>query len=281
MKKIIALFSVFLFAFVLVNYGGDNPKKKQQTAPVIKTDRLTTLLKDRKDLQSELDNFEKENKNFAKMKKAYSDYLVIVNKIVLKDNEITAESKSVMEEIGQIKPAPPSKPAEKVLVPVLNDSIMQVIANISSERDSFHNIALNFEKQVLINEAQADSTVNVVAKMKSELDNMTAENTKLNSRNVALLIFNCIVIVILIITFILFIKKPSAKNSKPATPRTVANPANGKPEEPVVKISSFGIMSTDSIENKLEQIERLANLREKGFLTSEEFEVQKQQIIGR
>ena len=55
-----------------------------------------------------------------------------------------------------------------------------------------------------------------------------------------------------------------------------------KKEETKVKISSEGIVTppNDKVDLKLEQIEKLARLREKGYLTDEEFAFQKRQILG-
>jgi len=38
--------------------------------------------------------------------------------------------------------------------------------------------------------------------------------------------------------------------------------------------------SHDALDFKLDQIEKLARLKEKGYLTDEEFNVQKRQILG-
>jgi hypothetical protein len=52
--------------------------------------------------------------------------------------------------------------------------------------------------------------------------------------------------------------------------------------EPVFKVSSEGILSGthDGLDLKLDQIEKLARLKEKGYLTDEEFNTQKRQILG-
>ena len=66
----------------------------------------------------------------------------------------------------------------------------------------------------------------------------------------------------------------------PEPERIIKRPEIVKPE-PVFKVSSEGISAShDGLDIKLDQIEKLARLKEKGYLTEEEFNSQKRQILG-
>ena len=97
------------------------------------------------------------------------------------------------------------------------------------------------------------------------------ENLKLNQSNRILIIFNSVVAVLLVITLIFVIKRAGKKLPLPAT----ATPARPKVSEslPVNKLATF--------EDKLAQLEKLGELKEKGILSDEEFQNEKQRILGR
>lgn len=97
------------------------------------------------------------------------------------------------------------------------------------------------------------------------------ENLKLNQSNRILIIFNSVVAVLLVITLIFVIKKAGRKMpaaSAPAPQRPVSSNNNHSN-----KLASF--------EDKLAQLEKLGGLKEKGILSDEEFQEEKQRILGR
>ncbi len=75
---------------------------------------------------------------------------------------------------------------------------------------------------------------------------------------------------------------PVAKTSE--QPAAVVVPKQVETKvEPVIKVSPEGILSAsthDALDFKLDQIEKLARLKERGYLTDEEFNLQKRQILG-
>jgi hypothetical protein len=97
------------------------------------------------------------------------------------------------------------------------------------------------------------------------------ENLKLNQSNRILIIFNSVVAVLLVVTLIFVLKRagrksPAAFSSLPTKPvSTSINQSN--------KLASF--------EDKLAQLEKLGGLKEKGILSDEEFQDEKQRILGR
>ncbi|HPA31760.1 MAG TPA: SHOCT domain-containing protein, partial [Bacteroidia bacterium] len=125
-----------------------------------------------------------------------------------------------------------------------------------------------------------------------------ADNKALSEKNIVLIVFNSLVAVGLILSLFFLLRKPVAKKMLLNTPDSekplakveqsrvaqqvpVARPVEVKPE-PVIKVSPEGILSAshDALDFKLDQIEKLARLKEKGYLTDEEFNVQKRQILG-
>lgn len=117
-----------------------------------------------------------------------------------------------------------------------------------------------------------------VLKMEQEQQSLVAsktdvedENLKLNQSNRILIIFNSVVAVLLVVTLIFVLKRagrksPAAFSSLPTKPvSTSINQSN--------KLASF--------EDKLAQLEKLGGLKEKGILSDEEFQDEKQRILGR
>jgi septal ring factor EnvC (AmiA/AmiB activator) len=117
----------------------------------------------------------------------------------------------------------------------------------------------------------------LVAKQKAEIQELTKElgeyrghNLKLDQSNRILIIFNSIVGFLLLVTLVWFVRnlgRKKSKNTVSSTPQGGNNLAAG----------TSGIRN---VESKLEQLERLSKLREKGILTEEEFNTQKQQVLG-
>ncbi|MBL7929378.1 MAG: SHOCT domain-containing protein [Bacteroidia bacterium] len=108
-----------------------------------------------------------------------------------------------------------------------------------------------------------------IAELTKELETYRGQNLKLDQSNRILIIFNSIVGFLLLVTLVWFVRNLGKKKSKsnfeaaPSGSKTAASPS--------------GIRN---VESKLEQLERLSKLREKGILTEEEFNFQKQQVLG-
>lgn len=109
-----------------------------------------------------------------------------------------------------------------------------------------------------------------ISELNRELENYRGHNLKLDQSNRILIIFNSIVGFLLLVTLVWFVRNLGRKKSK-NNPTTSLLPGNNAVS------SSSGIRN---IESKLEQLERLSKLREKGILTEEEFNFQKQQVLG-
>lgn len=107
-------------------------------------------------------------------------------------------------------------------------------------------------------------------KLEGNVNSFKGENMKLNQSNRILIVFNSLVAVLLIISLVFFLKKLGSK----------------KPSEGNVKSDSTDPLkptggSFVTLEEKLQQLERLGKLREKGLLSESEFLAEKQQILGK
>lgn len=110
-----------------------------------------------------------------------------------------------------------------------------------------------------------------------KLSSYKGENLKLDQSNRILIIFNSIVGVLLLSTLVWFLRNIAKKK-----------PANNTPVTPSYEMTSTAEQATlaaaktnhQYFENKLEQLEKLGKLKERGILTDEEFNKQKQQVLG-
>lgn len=116
----------------------------------------------------------------------------------------------------------------------------------------------------LVNKQKAE-----IAELTKELETYRGHNLKLDQSNRILIIFNSIVGFLLLVTLVWFVRNLGKKKSK--------NNSSGVAQGVNNAASPSGIRN---VESKLEQLERLSKLREKGILTEEEFNFQKQQVLG-
>jgi len=104
--------------------------------------------------------------------------------------------------------------------------------------------------------------------LEAEIASLRGENQKQNQGNIILIVFNAFVAVLLLITLIFFLRGKKKKKAQ---------------ELPPVKVPSNGNRTHvfTSFEDKLVQLERLGNLKEKGLLSEEEFLAEKHNILGK
>lgn len=101
--------------------------------------------------------------------------------------------------------------------------------------------------------------------LKSELEDARGDNLQSSHTNSVLFIFNVAVGIFLLIALIwMFMRKKG----------------DDRPDNGSNAASSRKKVVEENFENKLERIQKLGNLRDKGLLTEEEFNLQKRQILG-
>jgi hypothetical protein len=148
---------------------------------------------------------------------------------------------------------------------------------------------------------KSDSLIVANKKLESRFQALMADHKLIEEKNLVLIVLNSLVVLGLILALFFLLRKPVAKKIllNPVSKSDAKDSENKQPfvaapketvkkndeftiPEPVLKISSQGIVSSahDVLDFKLDQIEKLARLKEKGYLTEDEFSVQKKQILG-
>lgn len=159
------------------------------------------------------------------------------------------------------------------------------------EIDSLNNVIINFkeayERALKINkgkdslldelDVKIEKTRHLNNDLERKLTGYKGDNLKLDQSNRILIIFNAIVGVLLLTTLIWFLRNIGRKKS----PAKINPAASGEPSA-VSNIKSQSPSKNDHqyFDMKLEQLEKLGALKEKGVLNEEEFSRQKQQILG-
>lgn len=258
------------------------------------SDKLNQLINDRNDLLNQYEVYSKTDKAF-KNKKAIADYQTLIKRIVDLDAQIIGQAtyaaeQAVKSKDDALKKLMARKPGSKLIISPASDSLIDALSAKQNEAEYLSTMMKVKGETVTRLSAINDSLLVSEKKLAAKLKIISGDNESLNQKNLLLIIFNLLVILVLIIFLVYVMRKPSSKKyAAVAQQKPVHVPANSfkqpvevKREESVVKISSDGIMhsSNDSIDNKLDQIEKLAKLREKGYLTEDEFTLQKRQILG-
>ena len=183
----------------------------------------------------------------------------------------------------------PVEPKQKVVLvpkktPVYSSKKSKDDEMIDSLTSLVEEYGLIFENQKLLR-IKNDSIIRTLDSQlnihKSEINNLEIKNSnykgqnlKLDQSNRILIIFNSVVGVLLLATLIWFLRNIGKKKS-----------VAGKNKNTISNFGEMksGIINDDGYENlgqKLEQLERLSKLKDKGVLSEEEFNRQKQQILG-
>ncbi|MEP7265661.1 MAG: SHOCT domain-containing protein [Bacteroidota bacterium] len=145
----------------------------------------------------------------------------------------------------------------------LTDSLAQEITALRNQNDSLL-LLLNDEmsKANLLDTELKDKT-EANENLKSELVLSKGNQLQTSHTSSILLIFNVIVAVILLIAIFWFYMRRK-------------NPGSDEEETEVRTVSAA---VKDNVETRMDRIEKLGRLRDKGLLTEEEFQLQKKQIL--
>ena len=155
------------------------------------------------------------------------------------------------------------------------DSLDKTVVEFRDEWEKSQEIIRQRDSSISEMDLQIQKMQASINKLHSSNSEVTSQNLKLDQSNRILIIFNSVVGVLLLSTLVWFLRNIGRKKTprpKPATPfeatsTTVINPV------PTSQNNHF------HFENKLQQLERLGKLKEKGVLNDEEFNFQKQQIL--
>ncbi|MEO5569994.1 MAG: SHOCT domain-containing protein [Bacteroidia bacterium] len=182
--------------------------------------------------------------------------------------------------LAQIKDAP-VKPKTTLAALTKAQSDIDSLNNVLARaRESYENeIRINKRKDSLIEEMDAKvlKMQNINNDLEKKLTSYKGDNLKLDQSNRILIIFNAIVGILLLTTLVWFLrnigKKKSPDKNKTAPGNEISITSNNKFQTVSKNDNQF-------FDAKLEQLEKLGVLREKGILNDDEFNRQKQQILG-
>ncbi|MBK9637948.1 MAG: SHOCT domain-containing protein [Bacteroidetes bacterium] len=198
-------------------------------------------------------------------KRLVRNYVLIVG-CILFSGMVSAQSTnpSSSKRIGTVTKKPIVQVVDRRAM--LIDSLSSFVDYILVQQDSLRQIMQS-------QKARMDSSISALedvsaenAKLKESLKDAQGDTLQSNHTNSILFIFNVGVGIFLLIALLwMFMKKKS----------------DGEREDDEVSSKSNGKVSKDeSFDHKLDRIQKLGSLRDKGLLTDEEFNLQKSQILG-
>ena len=158
---------------------------------------------------------------------------------------------------------------------------------IDSLSDAIIEFREEWEKsQIIIQSKDSDlaQTQLHMLKLQDAVNNLQANNSevinrnrKLDKSNRILIIFNSVVGILLLTTLVWFLRNVGRK--KPGKIKAVS-PFEATSTTVINQAPSLQTNNHLHFENKLQQLERLGKLKEKGVLNDEEFNFQKQKILS-
>ncbi|MBP7245656.1 MAG: SHOCT domain-containing protein [Bacteroidia bacterium] len=198
-------------------------------------------------------------------KRIVRNYVLIVG-CILFSGMVSAQSTipSSSKRIGAVTKKPIVQIVDRRAM--LIDSLSSFVDYILVQQDSLKQI-MQSQKERMDSSISALEEVSAEnAKLKESLKDAQGDTLQSNHTNSILFIFNVGVGIFLLIALLwMFMKKKS----------------DGEREDDEVSNKSNGKVSKDeSFDHKLDRIQKLGTLRDKGLLTDEEFNLQKSQILG-
>ena len=151
----------------------------------------------------------------------------------------------------------------------LIDSLQNSIISLSLRGDSLINITQQQEEIITSLKLQLRQFAEENKNIANELENANGDKLQSSHTNSILYIFNVILGIILLIALVWMLGKKKVR--EPEKPLVNGYSGNG---------SNTAYSPVPSLDHRLERIEKLGNLRDKGLLTEEEFSLQKQQILA-
>lgn len=154
---------------------------------------------------------------------------------------------------------------------ILLDSLKYLENQVINTRDSFTVLMSTQQARLTGLEQDLDQVKEENRNLKAELAESRGDNLQSDHTNYILFVFNILVGAILLIALIwmFFRRKPETVN---ANSNGQALPSNGS--------AAHHAPHADVFDHRLDRIEKLGSLREKGLLTDDEFNLQKRQILS-
>lgn len=258
---------------------------------------------ERKNVQKQMEEMLRSDKAF-KNKNATAEFNALVRKLLDLDDKIILSANYTVNQLQKENTELEKKAnvAPKTIIKTIagkgsaltNDSVYDALFIAQNKVNNLSEAMKAKDDAFMTLLNKSDSLISANKTTQARFDALTADNKALEEKNIVLIIFNSLVALGLILALFFLLRKPVAKKMLLNTPATktdkpLPEAAPSEPlrkqevkPEPVIKVSSEGILtaSHDALDFKLDQIEKLARLKEKGYLTDEEFVVQKRQILG-
>jgi hypothetical protein len=150
------------------------------------------------------------------------------------------------------------------------DSLQNVILSLAATNQKLDSL---YEQERLNSASLQDKVLKLETyrqKLEGNVSSFKGENLKLNQSNRILIVFNSLVAILLLVTLVFFLRRMGQKKTVTSDSQMVT--VLDKVEGPVRFVN---------FEDKLQQLERLAKLREKGLLSEEEFNSEKHMVLGK
>ncbi len=244
-------------------------------------DRLRELSRERESLQATYDKINTQVK-LSKNRKPSVELQDALDKLMAKDaeilNEITVVEGSVKKdlELAQKKEKPRFVKLNDKGQLLLIDSLSVVISDMQARQDSLLSGAASSNSYVQSLQNELRATANEKGTIQAELDRIKTDKFILARRNMILLYFNVGVAILL---FSALIYQLSTLRRRKRKVQADALVQTMKPRPVTGFSTATGRVAMDAYDGKLEKIEMLGKLRERGLLTEEEFNLQKQQLL--
>jgi hypothetical protein len=161
---------------------------------------------------------------------------------------------------------------------IVIDSLNVAIGQLEDEKNAMQEASDKLVVRINELEMEVEQLKTDKGDLSQQLDGFYSDNLHLNQSNRILIAFNFLVGILLLISLVFFLRR-LGKGKQQATDDI----------EKVAKVNDTGASKTVerniagnvhvSFEDKLQQLERLGSLKEKGVLTDEEFNAQKRTIL--
>lgn len=148
---------------------------------------------------------------------------------------------------------------------VLIDSLNNYISQLSIRQDSLQRVLRKQGEAIDETSRKAAQVEEENRRLKSRLEEARGDNLQSSHTNSILFIFNVGVGIFLLIALIwMFMRRRNDEEGEEQPPHPTKRKINGE----------------ENFDFKLDRIQKLGSLREKGLLTDDEFNIQKKQILG-
>lgn len=159
---------------------------------------------------------------------------------------------------------------------IIIDSLNVAVSMLEDEKSSMQEASDKLIARINELEMEVEQLRSDKGELSQQLDGFYSDNLHLNQSNRILIAFNFLVGILLLVSLIFFLRRLG--RNKQAGAGSSSEEAQ-IPQNTVNPVRQGAANVHVSFEDKLQQLERLGSLKEKGVLTDEEFNIQKRTIL--